>query len=101
MLESTKVAFSSFDDKRYFLCEKHSVPYGSALIHRFAEEEEPYVCDFWDWGCTLPHNHGVVHSTTSYRYNSPPCCCCPTEEELKKDDPKNSCFFCSRPDHLY
>lgn len=32
MLESRKVAFSSYDDKRYLLCAKHSVPYGSKII---------------------------------------------------------------------
>jgi hypothetical protein len=31
MIESDKVAFSSFDDKRYLLCAIHSCPYGSWL----------------------------------------------------------------------
>lgn len=30
-----KIAFSSFDDKRYLLCAIHSVPYGSQLIKKF------------------------------------------------------------------
>lgn len=34
MLRSNRVAFSSFDDKRYLLCSKHSVPYGSILIKK-------------------------------------------------------------------
>jgi hypothetical protein len=34
MLESEKVAFSSFDDKRFLLCPKHSAPFGSRLIRR-------------------------------------------------------------------
>lgn len=32
LVKSTKLCFSSFDDKRYLLCSVHSVPYGSALI---------------------------------------------------------------------
>ncbi len=32
MMESKKVAFSSFDDKRYLLCPIHSTPYGSWMI---------------------------------------------------------------------
>lgn len=32
LVRSDRVAFSSFDDKRYLLCEIHSVPYGSRLI---------------------------------------------------------------------
>ena len=34
MLRSKKVAFSSFDDKRFLLCPKHSAPYGSALARK-------------------------------------------------------------------
>jgi hypothetical protein len=34
LLESEKVAFSSFDDKRFLTCPKHSAPYGSRLIKR-------------------------------------------------------------------
>lgn len=33
-LRSRKIAFSSFDDKRYLLCAVHSVPYGSILIEK-------------------------------------------------------------------
>ena len=29
-----KIAFSSFDDKRWLTCSKHSVPYGSCLIEK-------------------------------------------------------------------
>ena len=32
LVESNRVAFSSFDDKRYLLCPIHSTPYGSVLI---------------------------------------------------------------------
>ena len=32
MMHSSRVAFSSFDDKRYMLCPTHSVPYGSLFI---------------------------------------------------------------------
>ncbi len=34
LIESCKVACSSFDDKRYLLCARHSVPYGSYVIER-------------------------------------------------------------------
>jgi hypothetical protein len=40
MLESKRIAFSSFDDKRYLLCPIHSVPYGSILI----KEKSCYFC---------------------------------------------------------
>ena len=32
LVHSKRLAFSSFDDKRYLLCPQHSVPYGSCLI---------------------------------------------------------------------
>jgi hypothetical protein len=32
LIQSDRLAFSSFDDKRYLLCPQHSVPYGSILI---------------------------------------------------------------------
>ena len=32
LVQSSRIAFSSFDDKRYALCTQHSVPYGSVLI---------------------------------------------------------------------
>ena len=32
LVKMHKLAFSSFDDKRYLMCNVHSVPYGSALI---------------------------------------------------------------------
>ena len=34
MMRSHKIAFSSFDDKRFLLCPKHSAPYGSCLVKR-------------------------------------------------------------------
>jgi len=39
-----KIAFSSFDDKRYLLCPIHSVPYGSVLIDIYLANNEmcPY-----------------------------------------------------------
>lgn len=40
MLKTRKIAFSSFDDKRYLLCAIHSVPYGSVL----ANEDTCYFC---------------------------------------------------------
>ena len=32
MVKSERIAFSSFDDKRYYTCPIHSIPYGSKLI---------------------------------------------------------------------
>ena len=32
LVKMSKLAFSSFDDKRYLMCNVHSVPYGSVLI---------------------------------------------------------------------
>ena len=43
MVECHKTAFSSFDDKRFLLCENHSVPYGSK-----------FVTAFWQNGQTCP-----------------------------------------------
>lgn len=43
LYKSKKVAFSSFDDKRYLLCPIHSVPYGSRLIQ---ESERWGQCHF-------------------------------------------------------
>jgi hypothetical protein len=40
LLETKKVAFSSFDDKRYLTCAKHSVPYGSVLLEEEQEQEQ-------------------------------------------------------------
>ena len=34
LLKSRKIAFSSFDDKRYLLCPIHSTPYGSVYARR-------------------------------------------------------------------
>ncbi len=44
MLRSRKVAFSSFDDKRYLLCAKHSAPYGSRLESKKKRGENCYFC---------------------------------------------------------
>ncbi len=45
VMESTKVAFSSFDDKRYPLCPIHSVPYGSKYID-ILEDGECFFCKY-------------------------------------------------------
>ena len=34
LIQSRKIAFSSFDDKRYSLCQMHTVPYNSYLIKK-------------------------------------------------------------------
>ena len=45
MLRSKKVAFSSFDDKRFLICPKHSAPYGSV----FAKLDGKGSCMFCDY----------------------------------------------------
>ena len=44
MIRSKKVAFSSFDDKRYLTCPKHSVPYGSFLMKKKKRKGRCYFC---------------------------------------------------------
>jgi len=44
MLECKKVAFSSFDDKRFLLCSKHSAPFGSFLTDEEGMWEGCYFC---------------------------------------------------------
>ena len=44
LIRSSRVAFSSFDDKRYLLCEVHSVPYGSRLIRLSNKMKKCYFC---------------------------------------------------------
>lgn len=44
LLKQRKLAFSSFDDKRYLLCSVHSVPYGSSLIALSNAEGRCYFC---------------------------------------------------------
>ena len=44
LMRCQKVAFSSFDDKRYLLCGIHSVPYGSHIIDVSKKTGECYFC---------------------------------------------------------
>ena len=44
MVHCEKTAFSSFDDKRFLLCENHSVPYGSKFVKYFWEADR--TCPF-------------------------------------------------------
>lgn len=44
LLKQKKLAFSSFDDKRFLLCSKHSVPYGSSLIERSRNAGKCFFC---------------------------------------------------------
>ena len=44
LIKTRKVAFSSFDDKRYLLCAIHSVPYGSILIAHQQLTNQCYFC---------------------------------------------------------
>jgi hypothetical protein len=44
VIRTRKVAFSSFDDKRYMTCAVHSVPYGSCLIDLPEFRDKCYFC---------------------------------------------------------
>lgn len=46
LMNINKVAFSSFDDKRYLLCAIHSVPYGSILIKKSKRLGQCYFCRY-------------------------------------------------------
>ncbi len=46
LMKQTKVAFSSFDDKRYLLCGIHSVPYGSFLIAKSKAMKKCVLCAY-------------------------------------------------------
>ena len=48
LMKQRRLAFSSFDDKRYLLpCGQHSVPYGSVLLKWMEEEEDfNHTCFF-------------------------------------------------------
>lgn len=48
LIRSRKIAFSSFDDKRYLLCSRHSVPYGSHIILKSHWLKECYFCHHED-----------------------------------------------------
>lgn len=43
-IKQKKVAFSSFDDKRFLMCSVHSVPYGSILIEKFKKDKVCPMC---------------------------------------------------------
>jgi len=45
LVESKKVAFSSFDDKRYLTCAIHSVPYGSVLSKKYEKSGMCLFCE--------------------------------------------------------
>lgn len=50
VIRSSRLAFSSFDDKRYLLCCRHSVPYGSCLIpKRLKEHDKESMNDLRNW----------------------------------------------------
>ena len=44
LVRSSRVAFSSFDDKRYLTCAIHSVPYGSKIAKLSTERKRCYFC---------------------------------------------------------
>lgn len=44
IIRSKKIAFTSFDDKRFLLCSIHSVPYGSRFIKSFRRHGVCYFC---------------------------------------------------------
>ena len=45
LMLTKKRGLSSMDDKRYLICERHSVPYGSVLIKQFLETGICFFCD--------------------------------------------------------
>lgn len=49
LVQSDRVAFSSFDDKRYLLCAVHSVPYGSFLIEESKKTNTCIFCECPDF----------------------------------------------------
>ena len=40
LIECKQTAFSSFDDKRFLLCQQHSTPYGSKYIKEFYQDNQ-------------------------------------------------------------
>lgn len=45
LIRMNKVAFSSYDEKRFLMCAIHSVPYGSIMIKYFYENNETcFMC---------------------------------------------------------
>lgn len=44
LMKIRKVAFSSFDDKRFLLCGIHSVPYGSKYIQLSKDLNQCFMC---------------------------------------------------------
>lgn len=48
LTESNRVAFNSFDDKRYLLCAIHSTPYGSMYMKKMKETNKCYFCEHPD-----------------------------------------------------
>ena len=45
IIRSNRVAFTSFDDKRYLLCNRHSTPYGSIFQKHFNRTAQCYFCE--------------------------------------------------------
>ena len=45
LVKSDRVAFSSFDDKRYLLCRYHTCPYGSHLIDLHKDTGKCFFCE--------------------------------------------------------
>jgi hypothetical protein len=44
-IQQTKVCFSCFDDKRYYLCMHHSVPYGDIRITKYKKTNVCFLCN--------------------------------------------------------
>ena len=45
LVKKDKIGFNSFDCKRYYLCNIHSVPYGSIIITHFLNTNRCIFCD--------------------------------------------------------
>lgn len=84
LIKSEKVAFSSFDDKRFLTCSRHSVPYGSSYGRprktQLQAEEEEYMD-------MVLEDLGITPSEKDF-------------EELEEEMIQN-CWFCENPDLLY
>lgn len=45
LLKTRKIAWNTYESKRYYLCILHSVPYGSQLIDYFKQTSKCWFCE--------------------------------------------------------
>ena len=63
LMRTRKVAFSSFDDKRYLLCAVHSVPYGSKWVAFFEKYGFCHLCSVEKVGDDLRFAASIIFFT--------------------------------------